>query len=602
MSTNNRDSRFLRTEITSLNGRLSKFNQENDDLLQRLSELKVEKERREAEFELEKSELRERIRILEGDKLDLFRQLKDRREAKDLMRQGLKTDESYRMQIENMRQEHARRERELLHRMESLKNECEMDEGRMKKEIEQLKMTVQSKLDHIDEIRLENDRLARQQAMPSGAEERLREEIGRLKATLDVETRRLTDVRRENEELRKTSSGTKEETKRRIDELIKTLRYKEDLLDEANRQLKRLNERRNDDRQQGEDKSVLLRREFERMSDALREKERLLDDALAELSKLRRREDSSSGGSHVCDRSTRLERELDRLTSTLRSKEELLNGALMEKRQLHAKLEELQDMRGMISERDRLELSLRTKERVIDEIVAKNKEVTMLNDRLQKDLKETRAFLKNTSDANQELAEKCSLLEKALVNVKPEKEDHQSESMSPYLKNLLMKQESSIFDLQRQVTSLRKSITDKPKDAKVSEEQQQSLLLGSIAEILSKSKPKDNNNSKQLDEGILKELKQAKLNLDLSRQRILKLENWLDSMHGGTGLESVGRLKQERSATNGYSTKSGKSVLALPDILENDCLREDEGMLRLKKKVTAKNKSRPSWNSATTAM
>lgn len=556
MSTNDRDSRFLRTEITSLNGRLSKFNQENDDLLQRLSELKVEKERREYDFELEKSELRERIRILEADKLDLFRQLKDRREAKDLMRQGLKTDESYRTQIENMRQEHARRERELLHRLESLKNEREVDEGRTKKEIEQLKMTVQSKLDHIDEMRLENDRLARQQAMPSGAEERLREELGRLKATLDVETRRLTDARRENEELRKTLSGTKEETKRRTDELIKTLRYKEDLLDEANGQLKRLNERRSGDDLQ---------------------------------------------------KQQQLERELDRLASTLRAKEELLNGALMEKRQLHAKLEELQEMRGMISERDRLESSLRTKERVIDEIVTKNKEVTALNDRLQKDLKETRAFLKSTSDANQELAEKCSLLEKALVNVKPEREDHQSaESMSPYLKELLMKQESNIFDLQRQVTSLRKSMiaTDKPKDTKINEDrQQQSLLLGSIAEILSKSKPKDNNNSKQLDESILKELKQAKLNLDLSRQRILKLENWLDSMHSGTGLESVGRLRQERSATNGYSTRSGKSgALALPDILENDCLREDEGMLRFNKKFAAKNKTRPSWNNATAIM
>lgn len=596
--------RLLRKEVESLNARLKKFNQENDDLLQRLSELKFQKEHREEEFEQDKLILRTRIRDLEKDKLDLGHQLDSVRRELDqkgqTKQQASREDELNRRQVESLRQEHVRRERELLERLNSIRTDSEAKERGWKKEVDQLKMTVQSKLKTIDEMRLENDRLMARN-LPLDEERRLRQEVTEMKRTMETEARDLRDARRENDELRKNLDERNEGIRRLVSELNEALRLKERELDEVKREIVRLENTRNAD-PSSKEREDSLRREIDRLTAMVDAKQKLLDEATKDQATLRRIAEKLNDGG---DREARLEREVDRLSTMLTSKERQLQETMTDRLRLQKELERLVSVKEMASDREgqalkkeveKLTVIVRSKEVLLEDSLTKNTELSAAKEQLERDLRETRSFLKSTSDTNQELVDKNLRLERALAKTKAASEQVPDEKVSPYLRTFLKEQESQIEDLQRQVGSLRTTIMDNAKTKQLA--------------ILAAEFEPDHKDTNQ-GEGILRELKQARKNLDFSQRRISQLENWLDEIYTttgviGGGVGSVGRpMARQRTSANrsilAASKRTARGVLALPGIadLDENIMKRSYSTLRSNRRTNANRRTLPSWNSTT---
>lgn len=603
--------RLLRKEVESLNARLRKFNQENDDLLQRLSDLKLQNERREEEFEQEKLILRTRIQDLERDKLDFGRQLesfrRERNENSSTKQQASREEEQSRRQVESLRQEHIRRERELLERLKKTRMEMEAKDREWKSEVDELKAAVQSKIKIIDEMRrVGNDRLMAR-TLPFDEERRLRQEVAEMKRAMETDARDLKDALRENDELRKGLDGRNEGMRRRMDELDAGLKSTERELEGAKRKIVRLENSGNVDLLSKE-RETSLEREIDRLTAMVDAKQKLLEESTKDQAQLRRMVADLNDRS---DRETRLQQEVDRLNAMMTLKERQLQDTANDRMRLQEELTSVKgkaDDRGhaLKSEVDRLMVSVRSKDSLLADSTARNRELSAANELLERDLRETRSFLKSTSDTNQELVDKNSMLERALAKTKAHSEQEApDEKVSPYLRTLLRQQEAHIEDLHRQVGTIKATIKDNAKSRQLD-------ILTAVPEIEA-----DHKDMRQ-GEGILRELKQAKSNLDFSQQRISQLESWLDEIYTTTSVlgdgagesphvgRPIARLQRPSgggrsllAASKKYTAARGDRVLPLIGDLDENTIERSYSTLRSNRRTNVNRLGRPSWNITT---
>ena len=643
--------RLMKSEVESLNSRLHKYNDENDELLDRLSDAKRKYEKREREFEEERQHLYHRIGELETMYMENMEQLecaKDDKEIIDVLdRKVFQLKEQLKNSDKIIAEKEAKERdmREMVSMIaeqlevkakESADKEAELRIAEQRKELldalnkenERLRNELEENYNLIQEMNTEKEQLMTH-STANDREQELKQEIKNLKHNLEKESKKVAEL--EAEKKSSADDGKRINQKNEIETLKEKLREKENQLEVKMLAMQELESIKEDLQKIYIKREVEYKQQIETLSKAL---------------------DESKDG----NRAESFNNDMERLQENLKLTENALHEKMRIQQVEHdLELEKLKasferELKDQLSSKELQQTTkdFELKEKILQETIKKKDvEITILNSKLTKATNDIKNLAEEANrkeklcSALREELERCrrelqskepvqsdkfdflsnpdptdiknAKLERAILRLKLENDQLKTRRSDDRLDTLMYEKESHINDLRREVSTLRKALKDLPSQLdtsrwkqppnqeengninnKISKEKYDDILtshrrlLEETARLRAAQEVSEERHTQRNQPRLKAELDEAKRKLAASTERIAKLEGWLDDIYNTDTEIGVGKRTYSKNEKVGASSPRRNS-LSLPDLDRK--IKQTKQSIRL-----SKPKEKPSWN------